>query len=72
MHVFAALKRQGAMPSTSTKQLDKGKEKVMDEEEEEQHKTEQEFQLIHVDSDDENEQRIISMLLKNKDAQIKD
>ena len=59
------------MPSTSTKKLDKGKEKVIDEEED-QHETKQEFELIHVDSDDENEARISSMLLKSKDAQIKD
>ena len=60
------------MPSTSTKQLDKGKEKVMDEEEEDEHETEQEFELIHVDRNDENEARISSMLLKGKYAQIKD
>ena len=70
--MFATLKRQGAMPSTSTKQLDKGKEKVMEEEEEYQHETEKEFELIHVDSDDENEARVSRMLLKGKDARIKD
>ena len=59
------------MPSTSTKQLDKGKEKVIDEEEEDKHETEQEFQLIHLDSDDENEERITRMLIKRKDAQIR-
>ena len=51
------------MPSTSTKQLDKGKEKVIDEEEKDQHETEQEFQLIQLDSDDENEERITNMFL---------
>ena len=67
-----ALKRQGAMPSTSTKDLDKGKEKFMDEEEEDKHDTEQEFQLIHVDSDDENEARISNMFLQSKDSKIRD
>ena len=71
MHLFSSLKRKGAMPSTSTKKLDKGIEKVI-EEEEDKHETEHKFQLIHVDSDDKNEKRITSMLLKSKDAQIKD
>ena len=47
--MFAALKRQGAMPSTSTKQLDKGKEKVEEQvivEKEDEHETQQEFQII--------------------------
>ena len=34
--------------------------------------SEQEFKLIHLDSDDENEQRINSMLLKRKYAHIRD
>ena len=68
-HVFDILERQGAMPFPSTKQLDKVKKKVIDEEEEDKHETEQKFKLIHLDSDDENEQRINKMLLKNKDYQ---
>ena len=72
MHVIAALKRQGAMPSTSTKQLEKGKGKIIVEEEKYKHETKKEFQLIHLDSDDENEERITSILLKIKDAQIRD
>ena len=62
------------MPSTSTKQLDKGKEKVEEQviiEKEDDHETEQEFQLIYIENDDENEVRISSMLIKNKYAQIK-
>lgn len=70
--MFSSLKRQGAVPSTSTKQLDKGKEKVIDEGEEDKHETEQELKLIHVEIDNENEARISTMLLKRKDAQIKD
>ena len=58
---------EGALPSTSTKQLDKGKERVIVEEED-THETEQEFQLI--DLDDDNEERITNMLLKSKDARI--
>ena len=68
-HVFATLKRQGAMPSTSAKQLDKGKEKVIVEEED-THETEQEFQLIDLEDEDEDEERITNMLLKTKDAKI--
>ena len=43
--MFATLKRQGAMPSTSTKKIDKGKEKVVDEEED-KHETEKKFNLF--------------------------
>ena len=70
-HVLVSHKIQGAIPSTSTKKLEKGKENIIDEEEEDKHETEQEFQLIHLDNDDENEARITRMLLKRKYAQIK-
>ena len=63
---------EGALPSTSKNQLDKCKEKFIVEEKEKKHETEQEFLLIHLDSDDENEERITNMLLKSKDAQIRD
>ena len=59
------------MLSTSAKKIEKGKEKVIKEEEEDQHETEWEFEIIHVDSDDENKARISRMLLKSKDDQIK-
>ena len=44
--MFSYLKRQGAMPSTSKKQLDKGKGKVAEQvivEKEDEHETDQEF-----------------------------
>lgn len=47
--VFSASKRQGTMPSSSTQRLDKGKQKVK--EEEEYHEVEKEFEIIHVNSD---------------------
>ena len=62
---------EGALPSSSTKQLDKDKEKVAEQvivEEENKNETEQEFQII--DLEDEDEERITNMLLKNKDAKI--
>ena len=42
--VFAASKRQGTMPSTLAQPLDKGKQKVK--EEEEDHEVEREFEII--------------------------
>ena len=59
---------EGTLPSTSTKRLEKGKEKVIVEEEEDKHETEQEFQIIHLDGENEDEEGITSMLLKSKDA----
>ena len=53
--MFASLAVKGAMPSSSAKQVDKGKEKVTEHiiiEEEEKHETEQEFQLIDLDDED--------------------
>ena len=58
------------MPSTSTNPLDKGKERVK--EEEEDHEVDMDFEIIQVDSDEENEARIINMLLQDTNAQIKD
>ena len=69
-HVFSASKGQGTMPSTSAKKLDKGKQKIKEEEEKDQHEVEKESKLIHIDSYEENEARISSLLLQNKNAQI--
>ena len=41
-------------------------------EEEEYHEKEREFDLTHIDSDDENETRISKSLLQGRNAQIKD
>ena len=70
-NVFATLEMQGAMPSSSTKQLGKGKGKVtkpITVEEENKHETKKEFQLI--DLDDEDEERITNALIRGKDAKI--
>ena len=70
-NVFASLGMKGAMPSSSAKQVDKGKGKVTEPitiEEEDKHETEQEFQLI--DLDDEDEVRITNALIRDKDANI--
>ena len=69
-HVFAASKGQGAMPSSSTQNIDKVKQKMK--EEEENHEEEREFEIIHIESDDENETRIENSLLQDQNAQIKD
>ena len=58
------------MPSSSTQIIDKGKQQVK--EEENNHEEEREFELIHIDSDDENETRIVNSLLQDRNAQIKD
>ena len=50
--------------------IDKGKKQVK--EEEENHEEEREFELIHIDSDEENETRIAKSLLQDRNAQIKD
>ena len=54
-HVFASLRVKGAMPFSSTQQVDKGKEKVIESViyDEDNHETEQEFQLIDLDEEDE-------------------
>ena len=67
-HVFSASKRQGAMPSTSTKKLEKGKEKVIVGDKKGKHQTKQECQLIDLDSENEYEERVTSILLQSKDA----
>ena len=70
-HVFASLELKGVLPYSSTKQVDKGKEKVTEHiivEEEDKHETEQEFQLI--DLDDEDEERITSVVIRCKEANI--
>ena len=68
--MFVASKRQGTLPSTSAQPLDKGKQRVK--EEEEYHEVERDFEIIHVDNDEENEARITNMLLQDINAQIKD
>ena len=67
--MFAASKRQGAIFSPAIKPLDKGKEK-MNEDIQHQHDEEREFELIHVDS--EEEEKISSLFIQNKNAQIRD
>ena len=65
------LEVKGAMPYSPTKHFDKGKEKVTEHitvEEEDKHEIEQQFQLIHLD--DEDEERITSALIRCKDAKI--
>ena len=47
--LFAAYKSKATMPSTSAQPLDKGKQKVN--EEEEYHEVEREFEIIQIDSD---------------------
>ena len=69
-HVFAALKRQGAMHSSSKPLKDKGKQQLK--KEEDNHEEEREFELIHIDSDEENETRIVKSLLQDRNAYIKD
>ena len=54
-HVFSTSKGQGAMPSSSTQNIYKGKKKMK--EEEENHEEERKFEIIHIKSDDENEIR---------------
>ena len=71
-HVFAASKRQGAMPSTSKNKLEKGKEKVTVGDKKGKHQTKQECQFIDLDSENEDEERITSILLQSKDAAIRD
>ena len=66
--VFVASKRQGTMSSTSAQPLDKGKQKIK--EEEEDHEVEREFEIIQVDNDEENEPRITKFLLQNRNTQI--
>ena len=70
-HVFAASKRQGAMPSTSTKQLDKGKKKV-NKGNKVKHELEQKFDIIDLDSENAYKERATSILLKSNDAKIRD
>ena len=67
--MFTASKRQGAMPSSSTQMIDKGKQVK---EEEDHHEEERYFEVIHIDSDEENETRIANSLLQDKNAQIKE
>ena len=65
--MFASHGVKGAMPSSSAKQVDKGKEKAIEPiivEQEDKHETEQEFQLI--DLDDEDEVRIKNALIRGK------
>jgi len=68
--VFIASKRQGTIPSTLSQKLEKGKKQVKVEEED--HEIEKEFEIIQVDSDEENEEIISNLLLQEKNAQIID
>ena len=59
------------MPSSSAKQVDKGKEKAIEPiivEQEDKHETEQEFQLI--ESDEEDEDRVNSAVIRGKKASL--
>ena len=70
-HVFASHGVKGAMISSSEKQVDKGKEKATKpiiDEQEEKHETEQEFQLIEIDEEDED--RVTSAMIRRKEANI--
>ena len=49
---------------------DKGKQQLK--KEEDNHEEEREFELIHIDNDEENETRIMNSLLQDQNAQIKD
>ena len=68
--MFATSKGQGAMSSSLAKMIEKGKEQVK--EEEDNHEEQREFELIHINSDEENETRISNSLLQDMNAQIKD
>ena len=70
--MFSTSKRQGAMPYTWTKKLEKGKEKVTIGDKKGKHQTKQEFQFINLDNENEDEERVTSILLQSKDAQIRD
>ena len=64
---------EGAMPSTKTQNVDKGKDKVIEpviHDEEDTHETKQEFQLVDLD-EDENE-KIANAAIKGKDFKIKE
>ena len=69
--MFAASERQGAMPSTSTKKLDKVKEKVTARDKKGKHGSKQKFQFIEFDSENEDKERVTSILLQSKDAEIR-
>ena len=64
--MFSASKEQGAMNSSSTPMKDKGKQQMK--EEEDNHEEEREFELIHIESDEENETRIVNSLLHGRNA----
>ena len=49
---------------------DKGKQQLK--KEEDNHEEEREFELIHIDSDEENETRIVNYFLQYQNVQIKD
>ena len=70
-HVFSSHGVKGAMLSSSAIQVEKGKDKSTEpiiDELEDKHETEQEFQLI--DLDDEDEVRITNALIRRKEAKI--
>ena len=64
--MFDASKRQGAMPSSLFQMKDKGKQQMK--EEEDNHEEEREFELIHINSDEENETRIVNSPLQDRNA----
>ena len=58
------------MHSSSKLVKEKGKQQLK--KEEDNHEEEREFELIHIDSDEENETRIVNSLLQDWNAQIED
>ena len=69
--MFASLGVKGAMPSTSTQQVDKGKEKVIKpviHDEEDNHETKHEFQLVYLDENDND--KITNVAIKSKYSNI--
>lgn len=72
MHVFSPHIVEVALPSTSTKQVDKGKQKMREtyiqaeisHEEEDFHETEKYFDLVDLDEHDDDE--ITSIIIKEK------
>ena len=67
--MFDSLGVKGAMLDSSTQQVYKGKEKVIEpkiDDEEGKHETEHEFQLIYLG--EENEEKITNVALKGKEA----
>lgn len=64
--MFVASKGQGAMPFSSNQMIEKGKQQMK--EEVDNHEEEREFELIHIDDDDENETRLANSLLQDRNS----